>query len=378
MKLLVISHTPHYFDGGTVKGWGATLREIDQLASLFDQVVHIAPLHHEPSPGSATPYLSERIEYVPVPPAGGSTLAAKLSILWHTPRYILTIMQQLSSADVVHIRAPANIALIAMILLALVRKPRKRWIKYAGNWKPEGREARSYTLQRWWLRRNFARAQVTVNGQWSDSPVHVHAFLNPCLTDDELLEGQQAAKGKQLSTPVRFVFVGRAERVKGLGHAIELVSLLTRDGHAVELDVIGDGPERRELERLANDLRVSEQVRFHGWKPRAEINEYYQSAHFILLPSRSSEGWPKVLSEAMAFGVVPLASDVSSIPQYLRQFGTGKAIPASSATALYVAVLGYLDQPALWKRESDNAVDSASNFSYATYLSAVRELLDLN
>jgi len=43
MKLLIISHTPHYLQEDQVQGWGSTVMEIDQLASLFDEVVH---LHH--------------------------------------------------------------------------------------------------------------------------------------------------------------------------------------------------------------------------------------------------------------------------------------------------------------------------------------------
>jgi hypothetical protein len=43
MRLLIISHTPHYHRDGEIVGWGATVREIDHLAALFESVVHIAP-----------------------------------------------------------------------------------------------------------------------------------------------------------------------------------------------------------------------------------------------------------------------------------------------------------------------------------------------
>ena len=48
----------------------------------------------------------------------------------------------------------------------------------------------------------------------------------------------------------------------------------------------------------------------------------YARSHFMLLPSSCSEGWPKVLSEAMAYGVVPVASNVSCIPQILGATGS--------------------------------------------------------
>ena len=44
LKLLVISHTPHYTDqDGRVVGWGPTLRELNYLTDLFEHVYHIAP-----------------------------------------------------------------------------------------------------------------------------------------------------------------------------------------------------------------------------------------------------------------------------------------------------------------------------------------------
>ena len=55
-------------------------------------------------------------------------------------------------------------------------------------------------------------------------------------------------------------------------------------------------------------------------------------AYLMLFPSES-EGWPKVLSEGKAYGVVPVTSDVSSIPQYLREFGHRHHLQSLHSTA---------------------------------------------
>jgi hypothetical protein len=67
MKLLVVSHTEHYLKNGTVVGWGPTVREIDHLANLFDEIIHIAMLHTGPAPDSAIAYQSPRVKLCPVP-----------------------------------------------------------------------------------------------------------------------------------------------------------------------------------------------------------------------------------------------------------------------------------------------------------------------
>ena len=78
-------------------------RTNDALATLFDDVRHVACLHDEPAPASALPYAAANLTLVGVPPAGGDDLAAKLDICRLTPRYVRTIVRELRAADAVHV-----------------------------------------------------------------------------------------------------------------------------------------------------------------------------------------------------------------------------------------------------------------------------------
>lgn len=371
MRLLVVSHTAHYRAGDRVAGWGPTLREIDHLSELFDEVVHVAPLHDGPAPASAVPYQSPRVRFVPVHPAGGRDIAAKVKILRHAPTYVATILREMRRSDVVHVRCPANISMMAALVLALVRRPRRRWIKYAGNWRPDAPEALSYTFQRWWLARPHHGAVVTVNGEWPDLPGHVLPFLNPCLTDEELADGRRSAGAKRLDGRVRLIFVGRVEPEKGAGRVLAIHERVRRAGVDATLDVVGDGPARAEFE-----VKASPGVTFHGWVPRPAIAPLYAAAHLVLLPT-DSEGWPKVLSEAMAYGVVPVASQVSSIPGYLANFGLGRVHPPDDVDGFAASVVAYARSPERWAAESARALEVAERFTYRTYLKSVREMLAL-
>ncbi len=86
-------------------------------------------------------------------------------------------------------------------------------------------------------------------------------------------------------------------------------------------------------------------VKFLGWLPKPSLADYYSQAHFLLLPTNASEGWPKVLSEAMAYGVVPLAGAVSSIPQILQETGAGLALPPEDPEAFVQAIQNFLAEP---------------------------------
>lgn len=377
MKLLIISHTEHYRKGSGVAGWGPTIREINALATLFDEVVHVATLQEGPAPESALPYDGENIRFSPVPASGGSRLVDKLGIIFQYPRYLWTILKELRGVDVVHIRCPANISLLAVVLLTLLPWPRRRWTKYAGNWNPDGPEAFSYTLQHWWLNKGLQRGVVTVNGRWPGQPAHVHSFYNPCLTEEELADGAARAASKSPAKPLRLLYVGRLETPKGVGRILEIVARLCQQQIPVVVDLVGDGPEKPAFEAYAAKQGIQDRVKFHGWVPRDQLGPIYAQAHLMLFPSSSSEGWPKVLSEAMAYGVVPVTSNISSIPQYLEDFGVGQTFNPNDLQGFFKAVVWYSTHTDEWKHQSDNAVKAARLFSYANYLESVQNLLKL-
>lgn len=373
-----MSHTVHHVDAsGRVVGWGPTVREIDALATLFDEVRHVAPLHAGPPPASALPYAAANVRLVPVSASGGERWTDKVRVLFGWPGVLRTIGRELDEADAVHVRAPANIALAALLLLRRRERPTVRWIKYAGNWSPPGGEPWSYRLQRRLLRRGIPGAVVTVNGEWPNEPPHVRSFRNPSLTDQELAEGRAAALAKPHPPPLRLLFVGRVEEAKGAGRCVEILRRLRRGGVAAELELVGDGPERQALERRVSEGPDADAIAFRGRLPRPAIAESYARAHVLLLPSTASEGWPKVLSEGMAYGAVPVASAISSVPEYLARFGCGRALPALDVDRFAAELAIYVADRDLLRRESARAVESAEGFSYTRYLAAVREILPM-
>jgi glycosyltransferase involved in cell wall biosynthesis len=380
LKLLVVSHTPHYLRGGRVVGFGPTVRELSHLAGLFDSLVHLAPLHRGEAPESALTYegpFADRVELRPLPPMGGDGPLAKLGILLRAPELSRRLRREVAAADAWHVRAPANISLLAMAFFP-VFPPRPCWVKYAGNWRPEGKEPWSYGWQRRWLARPRPGVAVTVNGRWPNDPPHVEAFRNPSFTAAELAaaraggERRLPAAGEKLG----LLFVGRLDEPKGAGRAIEILAALRRGGVEARLELAGGGGERESFEALAVHLGVAPDVHFAGELPRPALAELYRKAHFLLLPSRSSEGWPKVLSEAMAHGALPLAGAVSSISQGLADAGAGRALPPLEVDAFLAAIRDYLARPGLYAAESLRARESAADFTYDRHLAAVRQLFE--
>ena len=375
MNLLVISHTPHYQENGEVSGWGSTVRELDQLATLFREVVHLAPLHSEPAPQSSLHYSQKNIQFVPVKPAGGERIIDKVSIFWRTPSWLAAMKREMLKADVIHIRCPAGISLIALLAQRLWGKGKPCWVKYAGNWNPSKREPLSYRFQRFWISKNYHHGVVTVNGDWVDQPDHVVTFINPSFSRSELHQAYVTSADRKISAPLELLFVGRVEIEKGVGRVIQIATGLLQRGTDFHINIIGDGPNRKAYEQVALEHGLAGRIDFLGWKKRLEINNYYRQTHLLLLPS-SSEGWPKVLSEAMAYGVVPLASTTSNIPLLLSKAQTGQAIAAEDIDSYVDAIISYTEDHARWKIESSNGLAMADSFTYEQYLNDVTKLFN--
>jgi glycosyltransferase involved in cell wall biosynthesis len=373
MNLLVISHTPHYLVDDQVVGWGSTVREIDHLATLFTEVEHLAPLHPEPAPAIALPYTRNNIRLNLVKPAGGETLWDKLIVLRSIPHWLLELRKVIRAADVIHIRCPAGISLVALISVRFWGKGKPCWVKYAGSWRPEGNQPISYKLQRWLLENNWQHGVVTINGSWPGQANHILTFNNPSLTQDEYAQAHQMAQNKRLTSPIQLLFVGRVDRAKGVDHLLAVAHKLKQQGLPFELTLVGDSPERQKFEAFIRQNHLAQEVNFVGWKKTPNVYPYYQRAHLIIFPS-TSEGWPKVLSEAMAHGVVPIASNVGSISQTLTQIGAGKAIPSDQISRYVEVILEYADNPTIWEAERDKCITAGVRYTYPAYLQAVQTL----
>jgi glycosyltransferase involved in cell wall biosynthesis len=179
------------------------------------------------------------------------------------------------------------------------------------------------------LRRTYREADVIVG-----VAPYVQEFLRPAtsrpfrfisetgprgdLGDADALWARRRAAGG----PVKFLYVGRIVRSKGLRDAIRAFRLLPgRDD--LRFDVVGDGNDRAACEReAAGDPRI----RFHGKLPRADVDAWYEGADAFLFPSfREPSG--NVVYEAMGFALPMIVADAG-----------GPSFTVDDASGLRVAV----------------------------------------
>jgi glycosyltransferase involved in cell wall biosynthesis len=162
------------------------------------------------------------------------------------------------------------------------------------------------------------------------------------------------------SAPALLVSVGRPQALKGFATAIAAVARAVDRGADVRFEVIGEGPELRELERLAADLSLDGRVSFPGWIPNDDVLRRLSSSLALLAPSEvepdgDRDGLPVSILDAAACGVPAIATAVSGIPEFVVDTETGIVVPEHDPVALAEAIVRLHDDRELAARLGEAA-----------------------
>ena len=124
--------------------------------------------------------------------------------------------------------------------------------------------------------------------------------------------------------------------------------------------VIGEGPDRKELEALAKELGIASSVYFAGY--RDDMASAYSNLDLMVMPSLD-EGLPITLLEAMAAKRAVIASAVGAVPEVIEHNRNGWLVKPGDVGELQQAILKVLDDAPLRQRTGENARLSVARFS---------------
>ncbi len=163
------------------------------------------------------------------------------------------------------------------------------------------------------------------------------------------------AAGRHPATPARVLSVGQLREKKGHGYLIQACARLRDLGLAFTCEIIGEGPQRAELEALIHQLHLADRVRLVGALPHPQVVARFQQATVFVLASVEAgnadrDGIPNVFLEAMALGVPVVGSRLSGIPELIEDRVNGRLVAPGEVTALTEAMAAILEDPALAAR----------------------------
>lgn len=160
--------------------------------------------------------------------------------------------------------------------------------------------------------------------------------------------------------PPQIVAVGRLVEKKGFAVLIEACALLASQGSGVRCKILGYGPLQEELQRQISQLGLTDSVSLTGSTQHRDVIACLRESTLLIAPCVNAsdgdrDGLPTVVLEAMALGTPCVGTDVTGMPEVLRDLETGFAVPQSDPAALAAKIRDAIGSVSLRKKVATNA-----------------------
>jgi len=247
------------------------------------------------------------------------------------------ILRETRRADVLYVFLPSHLGLLFVAAARLLRRPYGVYLRGA-LYLQTRRMARALAGSRFVLATTALLAD-TASRHGTDADV-----VTPMI--DLALEDLATARDVAEGPPFRILFVGRIENPKGMPELLEGLSRVRTRGVGFQLELAGSGPDIERFRARAEELGLGDAV-FHGMvRDAEELAGLFRRADLLVLPTHH-EGFPRVLYEAMTYGVPVVTTFVGGIPSVMREGENCVSIPVNDADAIAEAVEKTLADPAL-------------------------------
>ena len=169
---------------------------------------------------------------------------------------------------------------------------------------------------------------------------------------------------KRLGSKYKILCVGRLVEMKNHETLLTAFSILSRKLVNAELVIAGDGPLRGRLEMLAKDLKISQKVKFLGY--RSDVRALMDDADLFVLLSKSGEGFGNVFVEAMSRGVLVLGSTFPPFTEVIGSLGPEHQVSHSDISEIVskMEYLTNLSEPERHRRAAMGRRTALEQFSH--------------
>ena len=372
MKFLIITHALHKIGNNKVFSYEPYVREMNLWFKYVDEVKVVAPITNTQIQPNETLYKHANLSIKNIPAFDILTVTGLLKSIFKIPYISFKIFKAMQWAEHIHIRCPGNIGLLGCFIQILFSQKPKT-IKYAGNWDANSKQPWSYKLQKWVISNTFLtkNCKVLVYGNWDNQSKNIVPFFTASYSnvEKEIMSKTIAANNK----PLQLIFVGAFTKGKQPLLAVKTVKQLKEKGHQVHLNMYGDGNEKQNVVSYIKKNNLNNEVTLHGNVNQQLVKEGFKKAHFLIFISQS-EGWPKVVAEAMFWGCVPITSKVSCVPMMVDNGSRGKLV--STYAEAVNAIENYINNPNEFRQHSEAAQQWSQNYTIEKFDAEIGKVLN--
>jgi len=183
---------------------------------------------------------------------------------------------------------------------------------------------------------------------------YIYPYFTSLISDEDIIY----RKPRDISSnSTNILYAGFLTENKGVHILLEAFARFREKYHTpdIKLHLAGDGYFRPKLEEICQQLKITENVIFYGFiGDKEKLKQLFREADMFVLPSKS-EGIPKVLLEAMAYGVPILTTNVGGIPEMITHNENGILIPPRSSKDIARSVVNLVEDDQLRKELGVNA-----------------------
>jgi glycosyltransferase involved in cell wall biosynthesis len=377
MNLVVFSHKVCWPSAQSPIGYatdGGFVFHMQALAGVFNAVNVLVPVD-QPAPNGEVPFTNTKVSITPFAPVAQKGIYRKLYMpIWFF-KHLRLFYGAIKSADAVHAPIPGDIGTIGMLMAHAMRKP--LLVRHCGNWLVAKTPAERFW--KWYMTKYAGGKRVFFATGGGEAPP---AAENPALEGifSSSLSRQALAQNAQREAPgthpeLRLLIACRQDEQKGTGRVIAALTQLPA-ALPVSFTVIGDGNSLAPFKQQVADNHQSHRVRFLGKCSHSQVIAHMKEADVFCYPTRASEGFPKVVLEAMSCGLTVMANPVSVLKTLLPQSNAGIVL-ANDAPQTIAQCIEHLHQNRdLLRRNAENGSQFVQQFSLEGWANTIRQKVE--
>ncbi|MDQ3071897.1 MAG: glycosyltransferase [Bacteroidota bacterium] len=343
MKLVVFSHKQVWKSDLSPIGYatdGGFAFHMKAISQLFESTTVVVPEKSNANRQGEVQF-SGNIKILPVKDIRATGLKRKMLYPFWLASNAVNFRKLIKDADAVHVPIPSDMGTIPMVMAKVMGKP--LFVRHCGNWYVQATAAEQFW--KWFMEKYAGGLNVMLTTGGSSLPPseinpNIKWIFSTSLWDEEIIALKDHSR-KLDRQKVKLIIVCRQEVEKGTGRVIEALNLLKGETLNFQLSVVGDGPALGTFKALVQNLGLSDRVTFHGKLDHDGVIELLKASHVFVYPTTASEGFPKVVLEALASGLPVISTPVSVIPELLKS-GAGVVIKNTSPASIAESIMAVI------------------------------------
>lgn len=370
MRFTIVSHVPHIVVYNQYYAYAPYVREMNLWIQFVEELIIVAPIITSEVTPIHECYQHSNVKFVALKSFDFLSLKSSFKAIPILFQNMNLISKAFKTSDHIHLRCPGNIGMLGAIVQVFFPKTPKT-TKYAGNWDPNANQPLSYKFQSYLVSSTFwsKNMKVLVYGEWPTQSANIVPFFTATYSETE----KTNVNPKDLNKEIRLLFVGTLTIGKQVLYAIKLAEGLIKQGKKVQLTIYGDGAEKDQLLTYIQEQQLQESIILKGNVNKETLKEVYQNSHAIVLASKS-EGWPKVIAEAMFWGCLPIATPVSCVPSMLDN-GTRGVLLCGDLQKDIMNVKHVFEDQEVYDQKIYSAIHWSRSFTIDTFELEIKKLL---